>query len=360
MVVRAALRDTIGTRFELRQGDPADSVIDRRAAMTVPGDQPGRGHHPRQAALPRRAAAGRRRPSHRPPCRRRGRPQLRLTQAWNGPPAPPVRLLPREFPATALPRCPSTPTAAAGRRRRSGSPSTTCRPVQLDFATDPHFLAFGDVESGKTVAAAPARRGHRREVHAERGGDHRRGLPARPARRGPRPHLLGYAGSEPVLAGFIAEVVQAHADAAARSRRHPGAAAHAVVVERARSCSSSLDDYELIAASAKNPLHQLLEFLPQSRDIGLHVLMTRGAGGAGRGLFEPVVQRLRELGTPGLMMSGPEGRGRPARRRQGPAAAARAGARSCTAGSAPNWCSCRGARRPTSRPFPARPPRRSA
>ena len=48
----------------------------------------------------------------------------------------------------------------------------------------------------------------------------------------------------------------------------------------------------------------LSELLPQARDIGLHVIMARRAGGAGRAMFEPVIQRLRELGSPGLMMSG--------------------------------------------------------
>ena len=47
-----------------------------------------------------------------------------------------------------------------------------------------------------------------------------------------------------------------------------------------------------------------MQYLPQARDIGLHVVLTRASGGAGRGLYEPVVQRLRELGSPGVVMSG--------------------------------------------------------
>ena len=48
----------------------------------------------------------------------------------------------------------------------------------------------------------------------------------------------------------------------------------------------------------------LVDLLPQARDVGLHLIITRRAGGAGRALYEPVLQRLRELGTPGLVMSG--------------------------------------------------------
>ena len=40
---RAAMRDTFGTRLELRLGDPLDSEIDRRVAALVPAGRPGRG-----------------------------------------------------------------------------------------------------------------------------------------------------------------------------------------------------------------------------------------------------------------------------------------------------------------------------
>jgi hypothetical protein len=38
--------------------------------------------------------------------------------------------------------------------------------------------------------------------------------------------------------------------------------------------------------------------------VGLHVIVARSAGGAGRAMFDPVIQRLREMGSPGLIMSG--------------------------------------------------------
>ena len=78
-----------------------------------------------------------------------------------------------------------------------------------------------------------------------------------------------------------------------------------------------VDDYDLVAAGPTNPLQPLLEYLPQARDIGLHLVITRRSGGAGRALYDPVIQRLRELSSPGLMMSGAEDEGallgRPAR-----------------------------------------------
>jgi S-DNA-T family DNA segregation ATPase FtsK/SpoIIIE len=62
-------------------------------------------------------------------------------------------------------------------------------------------------------------------------------------------------------------------------------------------------------------------------------VLTRRSGGAGRALYEPVIQRLRELSAPGMVMSGspeegalignvkpvplPPGRGRLITRREG-------------------------------------------
>jgi len=53
-----------------------------------------------------------------------------------------------------------------------------------------------------------------------------------------------------------------------------------------------------------NPLAPLLEFLPQAKDVGLHLVIARRCGGAARALFEPVIARLRELSTPGIVMNG--------------------------------------------------------
>ncbi len=41
--IRPALKDQIGTRIELRLGDPTDSELDRRRAQQVPEGKPGRG-----------------------------------------------------------------------------------------------------------------------------------------------------------------------------------------------------------------------------------------------------------------------------------------------------------------------------
>jgi S-DNA-T family DNA segregation ATPase FtsK/SpoIIIE len=65
-----------------------------------------------------------------------------------------------------------------------------------------------------------------------------------------------------------------------------------------------IDDWDLVAAAPANPVNVLIDLLPQARDVGLHVVITRRSGGAARAMYEPVLGRLRELGTPGLVMSG--------------------------------------------------------
>jgi S-DNA-T family DNA segregation ATPase FtsK/SpoIIIE len=65
-----------------------------------------------------------------------------------------------------------------------------------------------------------------------------------------------------------------------------------------------VDDYDLVAGNSGNPLTPLLDYLPQARDIGLHLILARRSGGAGRALYDSVIQQLREVGTPGLVLSG--------------------------------------------------------
>ena len=79
------------------------------------------------------------------------------------------------------------------------------------------------------------------------------------------------------------------------SRRLPGDESSRAEL-RARSWWSGLeivvlvDDLELLGDGG-SPLAPLLPYLPQSRDLGLHVVASRHSGGIGRALFEPFLQR---------------------------------------------------------------------
>ncbi|RKT88699.1 DNA segregation ATPase FtsK/SpoIIIE, S-DNA-T family [Saccharopolyspora antimicrobica] len=292
------LRDSMGTRVELRLGDPSDSMIDRRAAQNVPAAAPGRGLTVDKlhmlTALPR--ADG----DQRPETLAAGTSELvaRVCQAWPGAPAPRVRLLPRKVAADELP-------LPAGRAIPLGLAESDLQPVHLDFATEPHFIAFADVESGKTALLRSIAHGITRQYTPEEARiiavDYRRGLLGAIGEE----HLLGYAGSEPALDDAVAQVAQAMRE------RLPGPDITPEQLRRrdwwqGRELFLLVDDYELVASPGKvtHPLLPLLDLLPHARDIGLHLVLARGSGGAARAMFDPVVQRIRELGSPGLVMSG--------------------------------------------------------
>ncbi|OLE21058.1 MAG: hypothetical protein AUG49_22880 [Catenulispora sp. 13_1_20CM_3_70_7] len=65
-----------------------------------------------------------------------------------------------------------------------------------------------------------------------------------------------------------------------------------------------MDDYDLVASPTANPLAPLVELLPYARDVGLHLVLARQSGGAARAMFDPVLQKLRDLNAPGLLFSG--------------------------------------------------------
>ena len=65
-----------------------------------------------------------------------------------------------------------------------------------------------------------------------------------------------------------------------------------------------VDDYERLLTTLGGPLGSLLELLGASGDIGLHVLLARRVAGAQRTAFEPFGQRLREVATVTIVMSG--------------------------------------------------------
>ncbi|MBG0560947.1 type VII secretion protein EccCa [Actinoplanes aureus] len=326
MDFRPAVRDLFGSRLELRLGDPADSIVNRRAAQTVPEQQPGRGvmEHP----------ADRSRGLHlltvRPEVSVLGDTTglvKAVATAWDGARAPRVRLLPASVPYAEV-----VPDRGAGLAIPIGIAEADLQPVTIDFATDPHFLLFGDAECGKSSFLRALATSVTRRFAPEQARtilvDYRRSLMDMPATE----HRIGYGMQAQQTQDLMRSV------AGYMQRRLPGPEVTAQQL-RDRSWWTGpelfvlVDDYDLVVAGPVNPLTPLLEFLPQARDIGLHVVLTRRAGGAGRALYEPVIQRLRELSAPGLVMSGapeegallgavrpaalPPGRGRLVTRREG-------------------------------------------
>jgi S-DNA-T family DNA segregation ATPase FtsK/SpoIIIE len=301
--LRPQVRDLLGSRIELRLGDPIDTAIDRTGALRVPENAPGRGLGPTKhqilTALPRID----------------GRDTVEdlsaavatlvetVRQAWPGEPAPSVRMLPGRLPYITLPA-----DDPAQHQLTVGITETDLGPVRLNLAADAHVIALGDAESGKTTfIRTVATRIVDTYTPAQARIlliDHRRTLLGEV----PQEYLLGY-GTDTASTTRLVE-----ATAQGVRGRLPGTE---VTPEQLRRRSwwtgpelfVLVDDYDLVASSMANPLTPLTEFLAQGRDIGLHVIVTRRMGGAGRALFEQFLTRLRDVGAIGLLMSGDKNEG---------------------------------------------------
>jgi DNA segregation ATPase FtsK/SpoIIIE, S-DNA-T family len=289
--IRPSLKDQIGTRIELRLGDPADSDIDRKQAQQVPHDKPGRGlsHEGLQmmVALPIDGAE--------------------LQRRHGEPAAPPISLLPAHVDRdTIVDRA----GEELGARILLGLEERRLQPVTVDLDRQSHLLILGDNECGKTATLRTlCREIVRINTPAEAQLlliDFRRSLLGVIESE----HLGGYAMSsaavDNLLPGFL-DLLQ--------GRMPPPDATQAQL--RARSWWSGpdiyvvVDDYDLVASSAANPLEAIIEYLPHARDLGLHLVVARRSGGATRALFEPLLGSLRDLGCLGLVMSGRPDEGAP-------------------------------------------------
>ncbi|MGE0214999.1 type VII secretion protein EccCa [Mycolicibacterium sp.] len=278
--LRPALKDQLGTRIELRLGDPAESEMDRRRARELADRPPGRGLT---------------RTGHEMAIARPEFDRARLPRHGQ---APPVELLPDRVTHTAIrARIPARPG-----RIVLGLGEREVAPIAVDLATHPHLLVLGDGECGKTAVLrllcteivrtlSPAQA--RLEIV-----DFRRTMLGVVE----TDHLIGYSVSAPALVSRMAaltEVLTARLPDETVTQRQlrdrswwHGPDLYVVV-----------DDYDLVAGATGNPLTPLADFLPHAKDLGLHVVVARRSGGAARAMFDPLLARLRDMGCSGLMMS---------------------------------------------------------
>jgi len=297
--LRPALKDLLQTRVELKLGDAMESETDRKAAGNVPPGAPGRGLTADKlhflGALPRIDGSS----SVEDLAEGMTALVAATSSAWTGPRAPQVRLLPELLPAEHLPKASEYPQHGIA----IGVDESSLAPVFLDFDADPHFIVFGDGETGKTALLRLLLQGITERYSPEQAliviGDYRRSLLGQVT----TPHLLEYAAAQPALQSFLNDI------RGSMERRIPGPDVTQEQLRRRSWWSGAelflvVDDYDLVATTSGNPLSQLLEVLPFAKDIGLHLIIARRSGGAGRALYEPVMQRLRELGAQGIVLSG--------------------------------------------------------
>ncbi len=203
------------------------------------------------------------------------------------------------MPAASLPG----PDRTGANRIAIGIDEDSLSPVVLDFDNDPHFLVFGDAQCGKTNLLRLIARWiveHRTPAQAKLViVDYRRSLLG--AVEGD--HLLDYIPGAQQAENMATGILEA------MTARLPGPN---VTTEQLRNRSwwhgsevyLLVDDYDLVAASGGNPLGALVDLLPQARDIGLHLILARQSGGASRAMYDQAVQRMKEMASPALIMSG--------------------------------------------------------
>jgi S-DNA-T family DNA segregation ATPase FtsK/SpoIIIE len=223
-----------------------------------------------------------------------------VAEAWPGPPGPKLRLLPDRLAATEL--LDQVDDEASG-RLLLGVDERALGPVGIDPDTEPHWLVFGDGRSGKSAAL----RTYVHEVMRTRTPrdaqlvvvDYRRSLLGET----PDAHLLHYLTSAREAVPTLTELAR-HL-----TRRLPGPEVTPAQLRHRSWWTGAevfvvVDDYDLVTTQQGSPLQPLLPLLAQARDVGLHLALARRAGGASRALYEPAIQTVRELGSPGLVLSG--------------------------------------------------------
>jgi S-DNA-T family DNA segregation ATPase FtsK/SpoIIIE len=225
-----------------------------------------------------------------------------LRRRHSGSTAPPIRLLPTLVDYRSI-----VERAVEGRDADVfiGLEDGELRPLAIDFAQQLHLLILGDSECGKTAALRTICRELLRTTTAAQSQlfivDFRRSLfgVVEPESE----HLGGYLVSADAVDAAVPRLVER-----LRGRVPPSNVTSAQL--RTRSWWSGpeiyvvIDDYDLVASDRSNPLTPLLEFLPQAKDLGLHLVVARRSGSAARALFEPLLAGLRDAGCMALIMSG--------------------------------------------------------
>ncbi|ACU40370.1 type VII secretion protein EccC [Actinosynnema pretiosum subsp. pretiosum] len=302
--IRPAMKDLLGTRLELRLGDPSESDVDRKVAVNVPPGRPGRGLSPQKlhflVALPRIDTFSD------PESVAAGVQDMinKVSGSWRGRHAPSVRLLPDLLPYQELMTAVATTNPNRGHLVPIGVNEDELAPVYLDFDADPHFMSLADGEAGKTNMLRTIVRGIMNSYTSNEAlimlVDYRRTMLGYIE----TDHLLSYAVSSTQLVDMIKDVQ------GSMKGRLPGPD---VTQDQLRNRSwwkgpelfVIVDDYDLVAPQgSQNPLAPLAEFIPQAKDVGLHVIVVRRMGGASRAMYDPILGKLKEISAPIMVGSG--------------------------------------------------------
>lgn len=302
--IRPGIKDLIGTRVELRLGDPLDSEMGRRSASSVPTGRPGRGLTAEElhmlVAVPRLDGVS--------SIESQGAGLVaaiaEIGARFPGREAMVVRRLGTEVhydDVVASVR--ESGTELGPNRVAIGLGESELAPVILDFTRQPHLLAFGDIERGKSTLLRTLIRGLVSGAGPDEVKivliDYRRTLLGVVEEE----YLAGYASAHTTAAPMMAQLAEYF-----RHRLPPEDVTPQQLRDRSWWSGPEvyvvIDDHDMVSTSSSNPLLPLIELAASARDIGMHIILARRSGGAGRALYEPLINCLRELSSDVLLMSG--------------------------------------------------------
>nr|WP_267880664.1 type VII secretion protein EccCa [Nocardiopsis alba] len=303
--IRSRLQALFGGRLELRLSDPMDSGLSRRVAETLPKDQPGRGmgadERHFQIALPRVDGI-----TDAESVTDGIRDLIeRVKTRWPQKAVQGVKTLPEKVELERLLR--GHKMSARRNELVLGLAESTLSPARTNLAKDPHLLVFGDPKSGKSTFVRGMVKQIIQRSHEEVGVvmvDFRRSH----LELVPQDHLLSYCTNVDQTAAVAKSLAKA------LKERLPGPDVTPKQL-RERSWWKGLDLYIVVddmdmLGSRNNPLAPLAPYISQGADLGLHLIVARRTGGAGRAMFEAVMQALNDMATPGVLFSGDRREGR--------------------------------------------------
>ena len=302
--IRPSIRDLLGTKLELRLGDPMESELGSKAAARVP-EQAGRGLTNTKfhflAGLPRIDSS-----TATDDLTTATKSAVEeIATFWTGSRAPEVRLLPSRLPVAEL------PAAEGDLRICLGLDEQRLAPVWHDFSATAHLMVFGDNETGKTNLMKLVARA----VMARYPASQARILVADPRRQlheeVPQAYRIGYAVDPDALTELIVNA------GVSMTRRLPGPEITPDRLVRRDWWAGPqlfvlIDDYDLFVSGGgmAGPLQALIPLLASGSYIGLHVVVARSTSGAMRAMMDPLLRRMWELGNPGVLLSYPKEEGK--------------------------------------------------
>ena len=305
--VRMRMQAAFGGQLALRLTDVYDSPFDRKLMDQLPKDVPGRGVTDVDGELLFQTALPLLSPTEDAHGLDAGLGELveLVAQRWGDAAVDRVAVLPP------LVRVADIPTPETGDDVVPiGLSELNLGPAGINlFSSSAHLFVLGDGETGKTNLLKLLVR----QLVATRSPDelgfvvidYRRTL----LQEVPPEYQLAYITNASDAAAVTAEV------GASLRERIPGAD---VTPEQLRNRSwwsgmdvvVLVDDFDLVATSSGNPLDGFTDLVPQGYDLGFHLVLSRRIGGMARALYDPLVQRLGDIGTPGIMFSGDRSEGR--------------------------------------------------